>query len=257
MLFQDQIGREISLTSVPERIVSLVPSQTELLVSMGLEEKIVGITKFCVHPIHLRKEKSIVGGTKQVDLKKVKQLQPDLILCNKEENTLEMVKALSEIAPVHVSDVVTIQDSFYLILQYGRIFKIEILAEKIVDRIKEEVALFKLSLDQNSRKKVAYIIWKEPLMAAGQHTFINSLLELNNFENVVKEKRYPVVKIDNLKEKGIDLVFLSSEPYPFKEAHKAIFKSLNTRVMLVDGEFFSWYGTRLIKAISYFKSFHD
>lgn len=257
MLFQDQIGREISLTSVPERIVSLVPSQTELLVSMGLEEKLVGVTKFCVHPVHLRKEKSIVGGTKQVDLEKIKQLQPDLILCNKEENTLEMVKALSEIGPVHVSDVVTVKDCFKLILQYGQIFSIDAFAEKIVDRIKQEIALFKLSLNQDSRKKVAYIIWKEPLMAAGQDTFINSLLELNNFENVVKEKRYPVVEVDDLKEKGVDLVLLSSEPYPFKEAHKALFQNLNTKVMLVDGEFFSWYGTRLLRAISYFKSLHD
>lgn len=257
MLFQDQIGREISLSSVPERIVSLVPSQTELLVSMGLEEKLVGITKFCVHPSHLRKEKQVVGGTKNVDLEKIRLLEPDLILCNKEENTLEMVHGLNKIAPVHVSDVITIQNALDLIMQYGKIFNITALAERIVNRTKEEIAHLKLSIHQKTRKKVVYIIWKEPLMAAGQDTYINSMLELNNFENVIKEKRYPIVDLNYLKEKDVDLVMLSSEPFPFKEAHKSMFKNLNVKVVLIDGEFFSWYGPRLLKAMSYFKGLHD
>ncbi|PKD19623.1 iron ABC transporter [Salegentibacter salinarum] len=253
MEVKDQLQRKINLPDVPKRIISLVPSQTELLIDLGLEENLVGVTKFCVHPKYLRKIKTIVGGTKQVKIEKIKVLEPDIILCNKEENTKEMVEELEEIAPVHVSDIVKLEDAFELMLQYGDIFDKEALAETIVSSVEKKIALFQEQIKDKPKKKVAYFIWKKPLMVAGKDTFIDELLKLNKFENVFKESRYPETSFEELKAKNPDLLLLSSEPYPFKEKHKEYFSELNIEIQLVDGEYFSWYGSRLAGAIDYFK----
>ena len=250
----DQLQKKISLPNIPKRIISLVPSQTELLVDMGLEENIVGITKFCVHPKHLRNNKTIVGGTKQVKLEKIKALMPDIILCNKEENTKEMVAELEEIAPVHVSDIVKIDDAFELMHQYGEIFQKEALVGTMVNSVRDKIAVLQEQIQNKPIRKVAYFIWKKPLMVAGKDTFIDELLKLNKFENVFKESRYPETTLEELKAKNLDLLLLSSEPFPFGEKHKEYFSILNVEIKLVDGEYFSWYGSRLIEAIDYFKT---
>ena len=234
--------------------MSLVPSQTELLIDMGLEEKLVGITKFCVHPKYLRKTKKVVGGTKQVHVNKIRDLQPDLILCNKEENTPEMVKDLEAIAPVHVSDIIEIEDAFEMMLQYGQLFNREELAVTMVNSIRKKISALEDIKKGNPPKKVAYLIWQEPLMVAGKSNFIDTLLQLNNFENVYTEERYPETNLEELKEKEPELVLLSSEPYPFSEKHIEIFENSGAEIKLVDGEYFSWYGSRLLDAIEYFKS---
>jgi len=254
MEVKDQLQRKISLPNVPKRIISLVPSQTELLVDLGLEENLVGITKFCVHPKYLRKTKNIVGGTKQVKIEKIKALEPDIILCNKEENTKEMVEELQEIAPVHVSDIVKIDDAFTLMYQYGEIFQKEALVGTMVKSVREKIAVLQEKLQDKPVKKVAYFIWKKPLMVAGKETFIDELLKLNKFENVFKESRYPETSFEEIKAENPDVILLSSEPYPFKEKHKEYFSELNIEIQLVDGEYFSWYGSRLVGAIDYFKT---
>ena len=248
----DQIGQSHTFKSTPERIVSLVPSQTELLVDLGLIDAIQGITKFCVHPEDLRQQKTVVGGTKQVSIEKIKALAPDIILCNKEENTKEMVEELSALAPVHVSDVKTLDDTYQLIKQYGILFDVNEKAAKILTEITESAKNFKNSALKSSVKSCLYLIWKNPYMAAGQDTFINHLLELNGFKNVIKGDRYPEVQIENLPE--LQYVFLSSEPYPFQKKHiEEIERHTKAQVILVDGEFFSWYGSRVLGAFSYFK----
>tara|TARA_B100002049_G_scaffold225691_1_gene197942 strand:+ start:493 stop:1266 length:774 start_codon:yes stop_codon:yes gene_type:complete len=257
MEVKDQLQRKIFLPKTPKRIISLVPSQTELLVDMGLEENILGITKFCVHPKHLRKNKNIVGGTKQLKLEKIKALDPDIILCNKEENTQEMVAELEEIATVHVSDIVKIEDAFDLMHQYGEIFKKEALVETMVNSIRDKIAVLREKLKDKQVKRVAYFIWKKPLMVAGKDTFINELLRLNKFENVFTESRYPETTLEELKVKNPNLILLSSEPFPFEEKHKNYFSTLNVEIKLVDGEYFSWYGSRLVEAIDYFKTLRD
>lgn len=252
---QDQLFRKIELKEIPQRIVSLVPSQTELLFDLGLEKQIVGITHFCVHPTSLKKIKTSVGGTKKVNLRKVRELKPDIILCNKEENTKEMVLELEKIAPVHVSDVGDLDDSYELMKQYGQIFQCEELAFTMVKAIKKKVDNLKELVENSSIKNVAYFIWKDPYMVAGQGTFINEMLKLNNFRNVFLEERYPETNLEELKKMEIDLCLLSSEPFPFNEEHKKDFSPLE-EVKIVDGEFFSWYGSRLLKAMDYFKQFH-
>ncbi|MEH6764411.1 MAG: helical backbone metal receptor [Aequorivita antarctica] len=257
MEFIDQLNRTITLANIPSRIVSLVPSQTELLVDLGLRKNIVGITKFCVHPANLRKEKTIVGGTKTVNFTKIKLLKPDIIICNKEENTEEMVLQLESIAPVWVSDISTITESIEMIKRLGEVFDVTEKASEIILKIELEWDGFKLCLKNFPSKKVLYLIWKDPYMAAGKDTFINALLRLNNFENCIIEEisRYPEVEWDLLK--SAELVLLSTEPYPFKDEHVVELKNkIDAKIKLVDGEYFSWYGSRLIKAFGYFKTLH-
>lgn len=260
MKLNDQIGRCINLKEIPKRIISLVPSQTELLVDLGLEESIVGITKFCAHPIHLKKEKTIIGGTKQIHLDKIKELKPDIILCNKEENTKDIVEACETICTVHVSDIFTIEDSLELINQYGAMFNKLDEAKNIVRKIESELKSFRVFIEKKSTLKVAYFIWKDPWMVAGNNTFINYLLKLNKFKNVYEtENRYPKIEFNDATIfKNVDVVLLSSEPYPFKEKHikelKVYYPKAN--IMLVDGEMFSWYGSRLTKSFKYFKNLH-
>ncbi|WP_406683303.1 helical backbone metal receptor [Seonamhaeicola sp. MEBiC1930] len=251
---KDQINRTIHLKKTPKRIISLVPSQTELLCDLGLESSIVGVTKFCVHPNQIRSNVTVVGGTKQIHLEKVKSLKPDIILCNKEENTKEIVEACESICSVHVSDIFTLLDSLKLIKQYGIIFNKEKAAELICKSIEIENAKFKNFIKNKERLKVIYFIWKKPLMVAGRDTFINHLLGLNNFDNIYqKEHRYPIVT--SIEEKEVDLVLLSSEPFPFNAKHQKEFKKFypNAKIVLVDGEMFSWFGSRLTKAFQYFK----
>jgi ABC-type Fe3+-hydroxamate transport system substrate-binding protein len=243
---------EYNSKTIPKTIVSLVPSQTELLVDLGLEDKIVGVTKFCVHPKHLKKSKIIVGGTKQVHFEKIKTLEPDIILCNKEENTKEMVEELSKIAPIHVSDVKTLADNNQLIRDYGEIFNTEEKASKIVDAILHEKDLYEKYIQNKPPKKVGYLIWRNPWMAVGRDTFIDHMLKVNNFDNVFAEQsRYPEIDINNLP--NLDLLLLSSEPYPFKDKHLEEIPLPNEKIKFVNGEYFSWYGSRMIKAFAYFK----
>ncbi|KXN98746.1 iron ABC transporter [Aequorivita aquimaris] len=257
MEFVDQLNRTVTFTHTPSRIISLVPSQTELLVALGLRKNIVGVTKFCVHPKDLRKEKTIVGGTKQVDFEKIKSLKPDIIICNKEENSEEIVLQLENVAPVWVSDITTISESIEMILQLGKIFEVDGRALEITANIKLKLEGFKEYVRDFPSKKVLYLIWKNPYMAVGKNTFIDELLQINNFENIIikKNSRYPEVSIELIK--TAELVLLSTEPYPFKKVDANVLaEELNSEVKLVDGEFFSWYGSRLIKAFEYFKELH-
>jgi len=260
MLVKDQMGRELHLPKTLTRIVSLVPSQTELLVDLGLEDKIVGVTKFCVHPKHLRMSKKVVGGTKGISLEKIQSLNPDIILCNKEENTKEIVNELEKHFPVHVSDIETIDDAQTLILQYGKLFDCLMPASRISSKIKKEAESFSIYIKDKPTKRVAYFIWKNPWMSVGNDTFIHHLLEKNNYTNVFEtQKRYPEISEKELRDVNPDLVLLSSEPFPFKENHiKEILAILpSVEVKLVDGEYFSWYGSRLQNAFEYFRGLHS
>ncbi|MCL7753781.1 helical backbone metal receptor [Polaribacter sp. Z022] len=260
MEYQDQIGRVLVLKKTPIRIICLVPSLTELLVDLGLEDCIIGITKFCIHPEHLKQTKTVVGGTKNINIDKIKNLKPDIILCNKEENSKDIVEICEKIAPTHVSDIYTIDDNLDLIKQYGLLFSKENKATEIIEEIHSKLEDFRRFTKTLKVKKVTYFIWKNPWMAVGNNTFINHLLQLNKFENIYQNKeRYPEVQLNEIDaNRNLDFVFLSSEPYPFKGEH--IFEvekiTKKAKVILVDGEMFSWYGSRLKLAFKYFKTLH-
>ncbi len=252
------MGRSLRFENPPERIVSLVPSQTELLCDLGLEHQLVGVTKFCVHPGHIKSQSAVVGGTKQIHLDKIRNLKPGIILCNKEENTKAIVEACEEICPVHVSNIFTVGDSMELVQQYGVLFGKQIKASKIAASILRELNGFETYVMRHAHKKAAYFIWKDPWMVAGHNTFIDHLLQLNKFENAYGHMaRYPEITLNHLRPNTeVELVLLSSEPFPFSEKHKMDIQKFYPRaqVLLVDGEMFSWYGSRLLKAFAYFKT---
>jgi iron complex transport system substrate-binding protein len=256
----DQFGTLHSFKNTPKRIISLVPSQTELLCDLGLEEYIVGITKFCVHPYHLKSTKKRVGGTKKVNYDTIRELNPDIIICNKEENTKEIVEELQNICPVWVTDIFTIEDNFQMISDFGQIFNKRTEARKWNDKLTFALSEFQKNIKEKPVRKVAYFIWKNPYMVAGSGTFIDELLKLNHFENVFSsQERYPEIQLDTLeKDKDLELILLSSEPYPFKteDGYEMVRNSNNAKAILVDGEMFSWYGSRLVKALNYFKFLH-
>ncbi len=258
----DQIGQVHQFASTPKRIISLVPSQTETLFELGLEDQLMGITKFCVHPYHLRPTKIKIGGTKNVHVEKIKALNPDIIIANKEENTLEIVESLQGICPVWVTDVRSFDDALQMIKDFGELFNKRTDADKWVQKLQYAYKDFIRFVADRPERKAAYLIWREPYMAAGKDTFIDEMLTLNKFQNIYANRpgRYPEVEIRKMRIQGDpDIVFLSSEPYPFKEEHAfEIGRSTHhAKTVFVDGEMFSWHGVRLFKAFEYFKILHD
>ncbi len=252
-MFTDMIGREITVSYPPKRIISLVPSQTELLCDLGLDTEVIGITKFCVHPHEWFRNKKRIGGTKTLHLDIIRSLQPDLIIANKEENTKEQVEELAAEFPVWTSDIQTLEQALSMIAQVGAIVGKGPEAEVLVNEIRSGFAGLG---DAAEPKRVAYFIWRNPWMSVGGDTFISDMIRRIGWTNVLADKqRYPEIALDQLKDKDIDLVLLSSEPYPFKEVHIEEIKAAlpGVDVMLVDGEMFSWYGSRMKKAIQYFK----
>lgn len=250
MEFTDHLNRTIFLPKPPERIISLVPSQTELLVDLGLEEKIVGITKFCVYPKDLKKRKTIVGGTKNYRFEVIEALKPDLIIGNKEENDREGIEMLASIYPVWMSDIYTLDDSLRMISDVGILTGTSSKAEQLVQEIQNSFSE-KISF----KGTCVYLIWENPLLAAGKNTFIDSMLRKAGFENLIQSARYPALSEDQLISLSPDFLLLSSEPFPFKEKHIAFFQNLlpKTKLILADGELFSWYGSRLLQSSRYFK----
>ncbi len=256
MKYKDQLNRTLEFESTPQRIVCLVPSLTELIVDLGLESQVVGVTKFCIHPSFLRKRKAVVGGTKQVHFDKIKALNPDVILCNKEENTKEMFLELEKIAPVHMSRISDFKDALDIIALYGDLFAVEKKASSVIESIQNKYVEFCEFIADEPQLKVAYFIWKNPWMVAANETFINAMLDLNNFENSFGHlKRYPEIQLEAINE-TTNVIMLSSEPFPFKEQHILELEQQypGTTVLLVNGEYFSWYGSRLEKAFDYFKT---
>ncbi|HHS96146.1 MAG TPA: cobalamin-binding protein [Phaeodactylibacter sp.] len=253
-LFTDQMGRDVELSFPPTRIISLVPSLTEMLCYIGLEKELVGITKFCVHPAFAKKRYTIIGGTKNLHLDKITALQPSLLIGNKEENQATQIKALAKHYPVWMSDVNNLPEALQMIRGLGDVCdrkgKSHVLATEIEKRFADLSAKVSPPL-----LRTAYLIWRKPYMVAASDTFIDDMLQRAGFENVFASlSRYPVVSTDDLKAACPELIFLSSEPYPFREKHIEELKAIcpQAHIRLVDGELFSWYGSRLLKSAAYF-----
>ena len=237
----------------PQRIVSLVPSQTELLHYLGLEAETVGITKFCVHPQEWFRSKKRVGGTKTLHIEDIRQLQPDLIIAGKEENEQEQVEQLAQDHPIWVTDINNLDDALQMIDDIGGLTEKIAAARILINGIKEK---FSSLTPLNSSLRTAYLIWRNPFMTVGGDSFINDMLARCGFQNIfVGQNRYPQLQIAELQIAHCQLLFLSSEPYPFKQKHidELATQLPDTKIMLVDGEMFSWYGSRLLKAVGYFK----
>ncbi len=255
MEYTDQIGNKVELIHKPKRIISIVPSQSELLWDLGLRNELVGITKFCIHPDEMYKAIERVGGTKKLDIEKIRKLKPDLIIGNKEENEQSQVEELRKEFPVWMSDIYDLSDAYEMMSVLGEITNKSKEADQFIKTIKDRFS--ELDLVQFTGKKVAYFIWYSPFMVAASNTFINYLLEKLGMINAFSYlSRYPEINAAQIKSADPDLIFLSSEPFPFKEKHVAELQQIcpHTGIHLVDGEMFSWYGSRLQFAPDYFKT---
>ncbi len=247
----DQIGNEIKLPLSPTRIVSIVPSLSETLEDIGLIDSIVGVTKFCIHPRLLRSKATIIGGTKNPQIQKIIELKPDIVFANKEENNLTDVALLAAHVPIYVTDIKTIKDTLSWLSDLKTIFSAK---DQVIQRWIHKIQKIDQSISKNSISKVLYLIWRDPFMSVGRDTFIHHMMAHYGFQNLLEKKeRYPVLSSLEIREMNPSFIFLSSEPYPFKEMHIAELQQMlpNTRIILVDGELFSWYGTRLIKSHEY------
>jgi len=253
-IFTDMLGREIEISFPPKRIISVVPSQTELLYDLGLENEVIGITKFCVHPESWFRTKERIGGTKKLNIEKIRSLKPDLIIANKEENEQAQIEELAKEFPVWISDIQTLPQALQMMQVVGLITGTEQKANELVEEI---VAGFTKLHKAATPKRVAYFIWYNPWMTVGKDTFISNMIQTIGWQNVFADtSRYPEIALQDLKERNPDLVLLSSEPYPFKEKHVEEIKSVlpNADVRLVDGEMFSWYGSRMKEAVAYMET---
>ena len=240
----------MDLQKSPRRIISVVPSQTELLVSLGLRDRLVGITRFCVHPPELRSSIHSVGGTKDLRLDRIRQLEPDLIIANKEENEQSQINELAKNYPVWISDVSDLYTALNMISSLGDLLGAEKASRKLIEEISSGFKDFETTF-----ATAIYFIWRDPYMIAGKGTFIDFMMEQMGLENLMKQERYPKIEQAELKSYDPDFVLLSSEPYPFKAGHAEEFRNIlpKAQVLQVDGEMFSWYGSRLLFSASYLK----
>lgn len=257
----DQTGHEVVLQRKPERIVSLVPSKSEYLWELGLQKELVGITKFCIHPPELFERVTRVGGTKNVRLDAIERLAPDLIIANKEENTQSDIMYLRERFPVYTSDIIELDDAYRMLLDIGQLTGQMKKADHITNTARKNLATIKGAANG---KKVAYLIWQDPYMAAGGHTFINTLLQHSGFINVFSQTaRYPAIHLSDIAEAQPEYLFLSTEPFPFTDKHvRAMetewqhqFPDHPITIKIADGEAFSWYGSRLTQFHEYLQEF--
>ena len=238
----------------PQKIISLVPSLTELLFDLGLESQIVGRTRFCIHPKEKVEQVEIMGGTKNPRIDKIRNAKPDLIIANKEENRKEDIEKLQSDFEVMVTDINTIEDALFTIHDIGKRCGTVQSAEELITAVRAE---YEHTPDEPNLS-VAYMIWRDPWMTVGGDTYIHSVLSHWNLENVFGNRtRYPKTSLEEISNKKPDLILLSSEPYPFKEKHIREVEEAcpNCRVLYVDGEWFSWYGSRMLPSFKKLNSF--
>ena len=243
------MGFKIEIPVQLNRIVSLVPSQTEFLCSIGIEENIAGITKFCVHPDHLKNTKTLVGGTKNFKIDRIAELNPDLVIGNKEENEKLEIEELRNHFPVWMSNISNLGEALEMMNRIGTIVQKKKETMEMIEMIKTGFG----RLTAIVSRSCLYLIWRNPFIGVGKETFIDDMLTKIGFRNVIERDRYPELNLSKLENLKPEYVFLSSEPYPFREKHlielRKIFPS--SEIRLVDGEMFSWYGSRLIKSVEY------
>ncbi len=259
-IYVDMLDYPVDIPERPQRIVSLVPSLSLLMHDLGVGSRLVGVTKFCVNPNGLKRDSTIVGGTKLLRMDVIDDLQPDLIVANKEENNQSDIKALASKFPVYVTDITDFDEALMGIKAVGSIVDCRKEANNLIAEIKKRKENFSIHQATLPPLRVAYVIWNEPLMVAGGDTFIHAMLDLGGWHNAFSAyPRYPAVALEGFKTHKMDFIFLSSEPYPFKEKHKVFFKNVlpADKIILVDGEMFSWYGSKLLDSFDYFEKLHN
>ena len=240
------------------RIVSLCPSLTELVFDLGRGEELVGRTKFCVHPADRVGHIESVGGTKNPKIARIAELAPDLVLLNEEENRREDAEALGAAGlRLHVSFPRDADETAQMVRDIGGTLGSLGAAERIAADIERRAARVRAAASSAAPVRYAYLIWRNPWMVAGGDTFVTAMLGLPGGVNVFGDhhERYPTVTAEELATADPDVVFLSSEPFPFKEKHADELVTATglsrERMQLVDGEYLTWHGSRTPDGIDY------
>ena len=255
MQFFDDLGKTIFINKIPKRIVSLCPSITETLCELGLSDKIIACTDYCIHPIDKVKNINKIGGPKNFSEEKILKLSPDIIFAVKEENDANKIINISKKITTYVFDINSIKEGIELIKALGNIFEIQNIANVFIEKILEG---YKNLPKVNSNIQCLYLVWKNPYIAVGSGSFIDSVLNKLNLRNCLRnsEKKYPKINLNNF-ENNFDLIILPSEPYRFSNKDIEELENVFPEkvIIKVDGEMFSWYGTHQLKSISYFDKF--
>jgi len=254
----DASGVALSLSGAPRRIVSLIPSTTELLCALGLAEALVGITVYCVEPRDVVRGKTRVGGEKDPDLAVIRSLAPDLVIANVEENRREDVDELRAAGiPVWVTYPRTVAEGLAMIRDLGEVTGARDRARALLDTLEPLYAQARAGAAARPPVGVFYPIWREPWMTVGADTYVHDLLVTCGGTNVFADRvRYPTITLDEMAARGPEVIFLPDEPFRFRRAHLRDFQAYpavpavrDGRIHLVDGKPFSWHGPRLADAL--------
>ncbi|KRC02780.1 helical backbone metal receptor [Duganella sp. Root198D2] len=251
MTFTDILGQHHA-AAPSARIVSLVPSITELLCDLGLAPQLVGRTGFCIHPADEVRDIPKVGGTKDVNIEKIRKLAPTHLVVNIDENEKPTVDKLAEFVPnIVVTHPIEPRDNLALVQLMGGVFCAQERADAWCREFESELA----QVHAGRPQRVLYCIWKDPWMTVSRDTYIARMLALIGWSiPEIGDARYPSFQWSDALVRDVDRVLLSSEPYRFTEEHvDALERQIGKPVQLVDGEMMSWYGSRALQGIRYLK----
>jgi ABC-type Fe3+-hydroxamate transport system substrate-binding protein len=244
----------------PTRIVSLIPSTTELLCHLGLADALVGVTVYCREPEALLRGKTRIGGEKDPDLERIRALAPDLVVANVEENRREDVDALRAAGiAVHVTYPRTAAGAIAMIRELGEVTGTAARATALADDLEARLAAARAAAARRAATRVFYAIWREPYMTIGADTYVHDVLAVCGAANVFADAtaRYPRVTLDEIAARRPEVILLPDEPFRFRRVHVRDFAAYpdvpavrDGRIHLVDGKPFSWHGARLGEALS-------
>ena len=258
----DAIGAHHPPAGDSARIVSLVPSITELLFGLGLGERVVGRTTFCIHPREAVASVPRVGGTKKVRIDKLRALAPTHVIVNIDENDRDQVDEISAFVDhVMVTHPIEPRDNLSLYRLVGHVFGATARAEALCRGFESEYRVLRRAAEQFPPQRVLYLIWREPWMTVSRSTYISRMLALVNWTTVLgdEETRYPEVTLSPDTATQTDRILLSSEPFPFKPEHREEVLELvadpGVPVAFIDAEMVSWYGDRAIRGLQYLREY--
>jgi ABC-type Fe3+-hydroxamate transport system substrate-binding protein len=250
---QDDLSRRVRFNFPPCHIVSLCPSITETIFVLGAGDLLSGRTRYCIHPAGKVASVPEIGGTKDPDIEAILKIAPDLVIAEKEENTRRVIEKLEKEIPVFVFSVESFAQALAMISGLGELTGKITRASGLIKRIEQAFA----ELPPAEAKTAAYLIWEKPLMAAGKNTFIDAMMEKAGFRNIFRNKsaRYPKISLTELSEEKPEVLILSTEPCAYTLEDVKRYRRLlpETEVILIEGDLFSWYGARMLKAAEYIK----
>jgi ABC-type Fe3+-hydroxamate transport system substrate-binding protein len=255
----DATGVAFAGTRAPRRIVSLIPSTTELLCDLGLADAIAGITVYCREPGAVTRTKRRIGGEKDPDLDAIRALAPDLVIANIEENVAAHVETLrSWDIPVWVAYPRTVDGALAMIRDLGEVTGTHVMAARLLDDLRGRLAVVRETVRVRRAVPVFYAIWRAPYMTVGPDTYVHDVLATCGGANVFGDAktRYPVSPLEDVATRRPEVILLPDEPFRFRAVHRRDFEPFTDvpavrdgRIVLVDGKPFTWHGRRLADAL--------